>query len=324
MFRRYLTAFVMFVVMSFAPGLVMEVQCGGTSFGKSSGLGKFGIIVNIHGSVDMKRPNEKAIRLNLDEHMLHLVRDEDKIRTNKGGRVSILSYFGNILYEIQPDSIVKVVGDTIMTLSKGQFERREGLPKSIKLKQTLKTIAAPEHHCLIPLSPVNTSIISTTPTLVWENKCESRENVTLKLLLDKTVIYQAVTGESTYRVPKDLFKYDETYTWFIDDKTNGLTGATFKILSEIESKNILEKKLSYRRNKEDMSEWIVYIFILEDMHLNEMHHNEIVRLRNKLPNNPNIIIIGEPSTEKVPEPTGEMGTDSPEPTGEMGTDSPGE
>jgi hypothetical protein len=284
---------VFLTILSVMPGLVSQAAGGGGS-GVAKGAAVLGFVYGIKGNVELKEPQKNPIRLNRETDLLRLVRSGDKLRTKEDGKLTIVSLSEKMGYELMPNTLVMISGKQV-TAIRGTVNKIEGLyfPESIppmSKKMGILVADVPlSDSCIRPLSPLSTSVITTTPSLTWENDCgEINRQVTIKLIYDKRIIYQAITGDTYMKVPKDVLNFEKNYTWLVDGGENGIVGSIFSILSEEDVKETLEKKYHYAQNEDDLHERLSYIYYLKFKGLNEMANAEIKMMKEDFPENPYI------------------------------------
>lgn len=285
---------IIMVLISIIPGLDLVPQAvAGGGGGFSAPPAKFGFVYGIEGKVDLKSSRSDPVRLKKEKDILRIVIEGDKLRTNEDGRLLILSLSGNIGFELMPDTLVRIVSNEI-SLIRGTVNKIEGLygpesvPQQPEKNGILVTSKPMNESCIKPLSPLNTSIITVTPKLTWENSCKGDHRVTVKLISKKQIIYQAITGDTSMKVPKDLLDFGDICTWLIDGGEYGIVGGTFSIVSESEMKEAIEKKYQYTQHENDLHERVSYIFYLKSRGLNEMANSEIQLMKEDFPENPYI------------------------------------
>lgn len=290
--KKYLPLIIM-TILSVMPGLVSQAVGGGGSGGRARPT-QFGLVFGIEGKVELKEPQVNPIRLNREKDILYIIRDGFKLRTYEDGKLIIFSLSDKMGYELTPNTLVMISGNKVAAI-RGSVNKIEGLyyPESIPVmpkKEGVLVAHVPlSDSCIRPLSPLSTSIITTTPSLTWENNCgEINRQVTIKLISDKRIIYQAITGDTYMKVPKDVLNFEKNYTWLVDGGENGIVGSTFSIIDEEDVKETLEKKYNYTQNIDDLHERISYIYYLKFKGLNEMANSEIKMMKEDFPENPYI------------------------------------
>jgi hypothetical protein len=272
-------------------GLISHAAGGGGA-GFAAGPAHFGLIYDIQGKVDMKRSREEPVRLKSSKDILRVVKDGDKIKTEEDGKLILVSLSDKIGYELMPNTLVMITANKITTV-RGTVNKIEGLytPKSIPAqpeKEIMVSEIPQKVSCLSTVSPLNTSIITTTPTLKWENSCEGSKKVTVKLISDRRVIYQAITGDTYMKIPKEVLNFEQTCIWIIHSGETGIVGSTFSILSEDDVKEALEMKYNYVQHEGEMHQYLSYVFYLKSKGLREMADTEITRIKKDFPENTHI------------------------------------
>lgn len=282
---------VIVAVLSVMPGLVSHAAGGGGG-GVVAGPANFGLVYGIQGKVDLRSPREEPVRLNEKNDILRIVKNGDKLRTNEDGKLIIVSLSEKMGYELMPNTLVRIVFNELSTV-RGTVNRIEGLyfPKSLpaRLGNGIMVANTPrEKSCIRIVSPQDTSIITATPTLKWENDCKGNKKVTVKLISNQRIVYQAITGDTYMKIPKDVLDFEQTCTWLVDGGKNGIVGGVFSILSEFDVKEALDMKFHYTRHEGDMHERVSYIFYLKHMNLSAMANAEVIRMKKDFPENTNI------------------------------------
>jgi hypothetical protein len=291
--RKIFIPFVVIAVLSVMFGFVSSAAGGG---GGSVTLPRnFGFIFGIKGKVDLRAPRENPVRLNPEKDLLRVIKEGDKLRTNEDGKLVIVSLSKKMGYELMPDTLVRITAGS-MSVIRGNVNKIEGLyfPDNIPSMPEKAGVMVADFplsdSCIRPLSPLGTSIITTTPTFTWENECFGDKKVTVQLIANKRVVYQGLTGDTYMKVPKDVLDYEQECTWLVNGGRNGLVGGVFSIISEVGIKEVLEKKYHKTQHKDDLYERISYIFYLKNRGLIEMANAEIKSLKEEFPANPYIKI----------------------------------
>lgn len=292
MSKKIYIKFVIITILSVMLGIVSPAAGGGGGGGVAPPA-KFGFIYSIEGSVDFRAPRTDPIRLNKETDILRVISDGDKLRTNVDGKLVVVSLSTKMGYELMPDALVQITSNNLSAI-RGTVNKIEGLyvPESFPSQPEKDGIMviknAPKKSCIRPLSPLNTSIITTTPKLFWENNCRRDHKVTVKLIANKRIIYQAITGDTFMKIPKDVLNFEDTCTWLIDGGENGIVGGTFSIVSENDMKEALEKKYHYTQHESDLHERVSYIYYLKSKGLNDLANSEIQLMKEDYPENPYI------------------------------------
>jgi hypothetical protein len=301
MIRRLYLLVAVVLALFIMPGVTPDAESGGLGSKKGEAQ-EIGLIFDIQGFAEMKSPGGKPVKLERDKHLLHVVKAGDKLRVVKEGSISIFSLEDKKIYEIPPNTLVQVQRNGFVAI-KGSLNKKETLhsPKAIpgNVSKMFVTTLLPEQACIKAVSPVNTSIDTLTPTLKWDNICKrNRTTFTVKLMAGNEVIYEAVTGETTFKIPKDLLAYAKNYTWLVDGGSIGITGETFSTLSKEATIETLEKKRLQNQKSDDLSLRLSFILYLVKNNLNEQSQKEIVRLKEEFPDIEGLKVIEEKVVEE--------------------------
>lgn len=288
MYRKMFIMLALALAFTAMPWIAGDAESGGG--GRPNVISKnFGLIYDLRGFVELKKPDQFPIALERDKHILHLIQNEDKIRTSEDSMAIILSLGSKLAYELAPSTLVHIKSGKLFTIRGKTRQIGRFYSPRLTTSDTTYTLTVNDHaetSCLNVLTPVDTFIISVTPKLRWLNLCPGSKQVMLRIIHKDKIIYQVATGETQYKVPKDLLEYDNTYQWYVDGDSNGISGGTFSIKDESSVKNILKRKLSARENPNDITSWLSYIFFLRDNKLKDMILSEVKNFKDKFPDNP--------------------------------------
>lgn len=248
---------------------------------------KFGMVFDVEGNVELKQGHGASIKLKKDRHILHPLKDGDRINVIGSGKIIIVSLKEKQGYEVTSNSSAVIEGGRIKAI-KGVVNIKEGFhaPKegadgpigAVVLRGIIK------EPCIKTLSPVNTAILSLMPELKWDITCKGLKKVSIKILAAREVIFNVETEGVSLKVPEGILRYGETYRWLVDAGTPyGIVGGTFSIPQEEEIKIIQEKLNSHK--SPDLSQRLSYIFYLIENRLNEYAKSEIEGLEREFPEN---------------------------------------
>ena len=254
---------------------------------------RFGVIFDIQGNTTLEQADGKTITLSKSSHILRSVAMGEKITVKGQGRVLVVSTSSKKGYIVSSDSTAVVEADGMVALT-GKVETQDGLnAPSGGAKGAIGAIvlrsSRPGHHCLKPVTPVDTAVIVASPRLQWENNCKGSPGVGIKVLKNRRIVFQkAVTDLDYIDIPADVLEDSASYRWLIDGGKEGLIGSTFSTLGAEVRKIIDENIQSYNSESASLPERLSHLFLLLDNDLNEMAETEIASLEKDFPNNPNI------------------------------------
>jgi hypothetical protein len=252
------------------------------------GAQKFGVIFDVKGDASIKSSTGKVIELKKSKHILRAVNVGDTVQVNGPGKVLIVSIKDKKGYEVLSDTTAKVEQTKLAKLN-GTINVKEGysVPTgsskgplgAIVLRNTIREI------CIKTLSPLNTAVLSITPTLKWKNSCEGTKEVSVKVIKGRSIIYETTIDKSTAVIPAGILKESQTYRWLVDGgPVNGIMGGTFSTLEKEATDMIQTKKAEFDQNS-NFPERLSYLFMLMEENLFELADVEITRLKSDFPNN---------------------------------------
>ncbi len=260
------------------------------------GAHKFGVIFDVMGDATLISSKGKVKALKRSKHILSAVREGDTIKLNGTGKVVIVSIKDKIGYVITHDAEIIIEGDTVKAV-KGDLQVKEGfsVPQggakgpigAIVLRNSIRK------SCIEIVSPFNTSVITYTPTLKWKNSCKGLISVSVKVLEDRTVVFDTVTKGTSVQVAAGTLKPGITYRWLVDGGASvGIVGGTFTTVEQnvIDLVGTAKGSLS---GKSELPELLSYLFMLLENDLNEMADIELAGLERKFPDNEYIKEIRE-------------------------------
>lgn len=255
----------------------------------------FGEVFDVQGKVTILNKDGEKTVLTRDRHILYPVREGDRIKVEKTGKVVVMPYNDRHGYEILSNSEVRVANGKIVKI-KGTVNIKEILhpPKyrgdngreagTGTLKGGFLTLrgAGP---CVRAVSPVNTTVLELTPEFRWENNCGDKK-VVIKISENNKEIFRLEHTGSHTMVPEGALKYGKEYIWEISTSESGeeVIGR-FSIPEEEKVKSIKEQILSYKQLYSDLSHRLSYLFYLLDNNLSELARAEIEKLKAEFPEN---------------------------------------
>lgn len=248
-----------------------------------------GYIFDIQGTAQLLSADGKKITLKKGQHLLYAVKEGDKIKVEKG-KVVIASLKDNKGYEVGNNSEVVVRPGSIVAI-KGSVSELKGLhaPAKAGSGSIGGFVVRGMKPCIRALSPVSTAIISTTPTLSWENKCSGDKGVTVKIISGDSVLFSTQTREDSLAIPANVLGYSKEYRWIVDSgKVNNVSGGVFSIPSPEEARELNKQIAQFEERKKDISFHLSYLFFLIDNNLNDRARVEIKALKNEYPDNENL------------------------------------
>jgi hypothetical protein len=252
------------------------------------GAQKFGVIFDVKGNASIKSSTGKVTELKKSRHILRAVNVGDTIQVNGAGKVLIVSLKDKKGYAVLSDTIAKAEQTKLAKLS-GTINVKEGynVPTgnvegplgATVLRNTLREL------CIKALSPLNTAVLSLTPTLKWKNSCEGSKEVSIKVIKGRSIIFETMTDKTMEVIPSGILEQGQTYRWLIDGgPANGIMGGTFSILDKETAAMILTKKAEFDKNS-NLPKRLNYLFMLMQENLLELADAEITRLKSDFPNN---------------------------------------
>ena len=245
-----------------------------------------GYIFDIQGLAQLTNTDGKKIVLKKGEHLLYSVREGDRIRVEKG-KVVIASLKDNKGYEIGNNSEAVARSGAVVAV-RGSVSELKGLhaPGKSGTGSIGGFVVRGARPCIRALSPVSTAIISTTPTLTWENKCSGDKEVTVKIISGDSVLFSRQTRENTLAVPENVLGYNGEYRWIVDSgKVNNVSGGVFSIPAAGEVRELTNEINLFEKRKKDISFHLSYVFFLIDNNLNDLARAQIQTLKNEYPDN---------------------------------------
>lgn len=245
-----------------------------------------GYIFDIQGSAQLTNAEGRKIVLKKGEHLLYAVKEGDRIKVEKG-RVVVASLKDSKGYEIGSNSeaLAKPGG---MVAVKGSVAELKGLhaPGKAGSGSIGGFVVRGAKPCIKALSPVSTAIISTTPTLSWENKCPGDKEVMIKIISGDSVLFSKKTREDFLAVPGNVLGYNQEYRWIVDSgKVNNVSGGVFSIPSAEEARELSRQIARYEESKKDISFHLSYVFFLIDNNLNDLARVQVKALKSEYPDN---------------------------------------
>ncbi len=261
-----------FAVMCIAGGLNAAVQTG--------------YIFDIQGSAQLMSAEGRKIVLKKGEHLLYAVKEGDRIKVEKG-RVVVASLKDSKGYEIGSNSEALAKPGTMVAV-KGSVSELKGLhaPGKAGSGSIGGFVVRGAKPCIKALSPVNTSIISTAPTLTWETRCPGDKKVTVKVVSGDSVLFSRQAREESLAVPGDILGYNLEYRWIVDSgKASNVSGGVFSIPSAEEVREISRQIARYEESKKDISFHLSYVFFLIDNNLNDLARVQVKALKGQYPDN---------------------------------------
>lgn len=251
---------------------------------------KFGLIYDIRGKAELVNPVGKSISLEKGKHILMPVRVGDRIKTGDHSKVIIVSLKGKEGYEISPNSEAKVEGASVAALSGGvKASRGYNVPSGSSSGPMAAMVfrgASNPDRCITPVSPVNTTIISNSPELSWGITCKDVDKVTVRIIEDGKVSYEASTSTTSLKVPAAILKYGHDYAWTVDaGPVAGRAESEFSILSESQLASVKEKMAAYDPADKDLAKRMSYVFFLIETDLKDVARDEVEKLKKEFPDN---------------------------------------
>jgi len=248
--------------------------------------GQAGYVFDVQGAAELKGTDGKTIKLKRSEHLLHAVKEGDRIKVGKG-RVVIAVLKENKGYEIG-DNSEGVAKEGRIVAVKGKVTELKGLhaPGKATTGSMGGFVVRSVKPCIRALSPVSTAIMDLTPELVWENKCPGDKRVAVKIISGDNVLFSAESEGSSLKVPGKILAYGGEYRWIVDSgKVNNVSGGVFSLPAEDEVKQINKKIDDFRQRRQDLSFRLSYVFFLVDNNLNELAREQIKALKADFPDN---------------------------------------
>ncbi len=247
---------------------------------------RFGLVFDVQGDVEVRRPDGKVTKLKKAEHVLFPVSEGDRVKVARG-KVVIVSVKDNKGYELAANT-EGVVKDRRLVAVRGSIREIEGLnPPGKGVSGSIGGIVLRSiRPCVKAVSPVNTCILDVTPELMWENTCQGDKKVIVKIISGEQMIFHTESAANSLTVPSGMLQYGKEYRWIIDGgKDRNISGGGFTIVREDEAKDISQRIAFYRERGDDLSYRLSYIFYLLDKNLNEMAKGEIQKLKKDYPEN---------------------------------------
>jgi hypothetical protein len=276
MWGRVFISGVLFLYILTLPGLALGAE-------------KFGVIFDIKGNALLRTTDGDVTELKRSRHILHSVEVGDTIEVNGAGRVLVVSIKDRKGYELLSDSKLEVQSDGIERV-KGTVNMKEGynVPSGrargdiggIVVRDAIRDI------CIKSLLPINTSVLTLTPTLKWKNTCEGTKMFTVMVLKERNVIFEEITDKSSVTIPAGLLKEDQTYRWLIDGgPSSAILGGTIHTLDKNLADMISQQKASFAQQNIELPERLSFLFLLIDQNLVELSEAEIEKLKVDYPDN---------------------------------------
>jgi co-chaperonin GroES (HSP10) len=266
--------------------LICSIFTGMCIAGSLNAAVQTGYIFDIQGSAQLMNAEGKKIILKKGEHLLYAVKDGDRIKVEKG-KVVIASLKDSKGYEVGSNSEAVARPGGIVAV-KGSVSEIKGLhtPGKAGSGSIGGFVVRGAKPCIKAVSPVNTSIISTTPTLNWENRCSGDKQVMVKIISGDSVLFSRQTREESLAVPGDILGYNQEYRWIVDSgKLNNISGGVFSLPSAEEARDITRQIALYEQGKNDISLHLSYVFFLIDNNLNDLARVQIKTLKHEYPDN---------------------------------------
>lgn len=245
-----------------------------------------GYIFDVQGSAQLTSAQGKKIVLKKGEHLLYAVKEGDRIKVEKG-KVVVASLKDSKGYEIGNNSEALAKPGTMVAL-KGSVSELKGLhaPGKAGSGSIGGFVVRGAKPCIKALSPVSTAIISTVPTLSWENKCSGDKEVMIKIISGDSVLFSRQTRENSLAVPGNVLGYNKEYRWIVDSgKINNVSGGVFSIPSAEEVSELTRQIARFEESKSDISFHLSYVFFLIDNNLNDLARVQIKALKSEYPDN---------------------------------------
>ena len=245
-----------------------------------------GYIFDVQGSAQLTSAQGKKIALKKGEHLLYAVKEGDRIKVEKG-KVVVASLKDSKGYEIGNNSEALAKPGTMVAL-KGSVSELKGLhaPGKAGSGSIGGFVVRGAKPCIKALSPVSTAIISTAPTLSWENKCPGDKEVMIKIISGDSVLFSRQTREDSLAVPGNVLGYNKEYRWIVDSgKVNNVSGGVFSIPSAEEVSELTRQIARFEESKRDISFHLSYVFFLIDNNLNDLARVEVRALKSAYPDN---------------------------------------
>lgn len=257
--------------------------------GPALGAEKFGMIFDIRGNAALKSASGDVTELKRSKHILHSVKVGDTIEIRGAGRVLVVSIKDRKGYELLSDTKAEV-RSAGMAKVRGTVNVKEGynVPSEgtkgvlggIVMRDTIKGM------CIKTLTPLNTSVLTLTPTLRWKNTCEGSRMFTVMVVKERNVVFEKMTDKSSATIPAGVLKEGQTYRWLIDGgPASAILGGTLHTLGKEVADMIIQKKAGFAQQRADLPERLSFLFLLMDQNLVELAEAEIDRLQGDFPNN---------------------------------------
>lgn len=257
--------------------------------GLAVGAEKFGMIFDIKGNAALKSAVGDVTELKRSKHILHTVSVGDTIEVNGAGRVLVVSTKDKKGYELLSDTIAEVQSSG-MARVKGTVNIKEGynVPSGgtkgdiggIVVRNAIKDM------CIKSLLPLNSSVLTLTPTLRWKNTCEGTKMVSVMVLKDRYVVFEEITDKSTVTIPSGVLKADQSYRWLIDGgQSSAILGGILHTLDTEQADIINKKKAKFAQQTAELPERLSFLFLLMEQNLVELAEAEIDKLKGDFPDN---------------------------------------
>jgi hypothetical protein len=257
--------------------------------GLALGADKFGVIFDIRGNAALKSAAGDVTELKRSKHILQSVNVGDVIEVNGAGRVLVVSTKDKKGYELLSDTTAEVQSSGIARV-KGTVNIKEGynVPSGgtrgdiggIVVRDTIREM------CIKSLLPLNSSVLTLTPTLRWKNSCEGTKMVTVMVLKDRYVVFEEITDKSTVRIPSGVLKEDQSYRWLIDGgQSSAILGGIIYTLDSDQADIINQKKAKFAQQNVELPERLSFLFLLVEQNLVELAEAEMDKLKGDFPDN---------------------------------------
>lgn len=268
---------------------VLLVPCLIVLTGLAFGAEQFGVIFDIRGNAVLKSAEGDITELKRSNHILRPVKIGDTIEVSGPGKVLVVSIKDKKGYELLHDTKAKVQGSGLARImgtvnikgdynvpSKGGGEARSGIMFRGEKRD----------RCIESLLPLNTSVLTLTPTLRWKITCKVTKMVTVIVLMDRYVVFEEITDKSSVTIPPDVLKEEKTYRWLVDGgPASVIIGGTLYTLDNELASAIIEKKENIAKQSVDLPERLSFLFLLIEQNLLELAEAEIEKLRSDFPQN---------------------------------------
>lgn len=251
---------------------------------------KFGLVYDVKGKAELINTVGKSTALEKGKHILMPVRVGDKIRTGEESKVMIVSLKGKSGFEIGPNSEAKVEIAAVVALSgmvkiSSGYNVPSGSSSGPMAAMVFRGPTNPDR-CITPVSPVSTTIITTSPTLSWGITCKDVAKVTVSIIEDGHVVYEKSTENTSLKIPADVLKHGYDYAWTVDaGPVAGRSESEFSILTESQIASVKGKMAAYDLTDKDIAKRLSYIFFLIENDLKDIARAEIEVLRREFPDN---------------------------------------